>query len=369
MLILAFGYSYGIYYTYFMNEFNLSNTSFASLWSAEVIVATIFSPLAGYMLQRFSVQKITLLAAFLSAIGLMASGLVTNFLQLYITYGVFMGIAVSITGNIPIININSYFKKNRGIPLGIVLSGVGIGIIIFPLISESLISLYNWRSTLIILGLSCGLLLFFSSMIIKSLSKSIVNVINTSAVQITQKIYKSPKFLSLYIVAILAFIHSTILLLYISPYSLGLGFSHLGAAFAISMVGVGSILARLVVGALSNKVNKNKILLVTFLLQSITALLFVSYVSDYLLYIYALLFGMFYGSTLITLYSGLNDIIPTRQFPYYLGLFHTAFGIGSLIGPLSSGFLLDVYGDFQIVFLQLLIVSLFGSILLYKYKF
>ena len=206
-------------------------------------------------------------------------------------------------------------------------------------------------------------------MIIKFLSKNIVVAVNTSTVKFTQKISRSPKFLSLYIIAILAFIHSTILLLYISPYSLGLGFSHLAAAFAISMVGIGSILARLIVGVLSNKVNKNKILLTTFLLQSITALLFVSYVSDYLLYIYALLFGMFYGSTLIILYSGLNDIIPTRQFPYYLGLFHTAFGIGSLIGPLSSGFLLDVYGDFQIVFLQLLIVSLVGSILLYKYKF
>lgn len=48
-----------------------------------------------------------------------------------------------------------YFTKKRAIATGIATSGSGLGVIVYPYLTESLISLYDWRNTLLIIAGLC----------------------------------------------------------------------------------------------------------------------------------------------------------------------------------------------------------------------
>jgi MFS family permease len=57
--------------------------------------------------------------------------------------------------------IAMYFDKKRGIATGITMAGSGVGAFVFAPFTEYLLSIFDWRFTMIILGcivLQCGIL-------------------------------------------------------------------------------------------------------------------------------------------------------------------------------------------------------------------
>lgn len=66
-----------------------------------------------------------------------------------------LGIGICLFFISSIVAVGLYFTKKRAIATGIATSGSGLGVIIYPYLTESLFTIYDWRNTLLIIAGLC----------------------------------------------------------------------------------------------------------------------------------------------------------------------------------------------------------------------
>ena len=98
-------------------------------------------------------------------------------LQLYIFYGVLLGIGLSSIDVIALTTIARWFSLRRGAMTGLVKVGTGAGQFTIPLIASFLIGLVGWRHTYLIIGVAASPILFGVAQILNtSLSASTITI-------------------------------------------------------------------------------------------------------------------------------------------------------------------------------------------------
>ena len=87
--------------------------------------------------------------------------------QIYLFYGVIVGIGMS-GFLVPLLStIARWFTKRRNVMSGMVFAGLGIGSLIAPPVANGLIFAYNWRTAYLVLGAVALLVGAFSAQFFK----------------------------------------------------------------------------------------------------------------------------------------------------------------------------------------------------------
>lgn len=143
--------------------------SLSIYFSISSIATLFFMPIAGKLIQKYSIPKLILVAVALQASSFIALGFMNNVWMWYIL-SIPMGVGGAIIVNLvgPIL-INRWFKKNTGTALGILMACAGIfGAVIQPTVSMSIAN-YGWRQVYIILGLIVGItIIIFTLLFIRN---------------------------------------------------------------------------------------------------------------------------------------------------------------------------------------------------------
>ena len=108
----------------------------------------------GWLADRYGPSKVMVLSGLLVASGLLLSSQVSSLWQYYLSYGIVVGIGIS--GVWPILTGTTarWFDRRRGLALGIITSGIGLGNLILLPITERLVSSVGWSQAYIIIGVS-----------------------------------------------------------------------------------------------------------------------------------------------------------------------------------------------------------------------
>ena len=118
----------------------------------------LLSPLLGNLMDRFSLRWLMGFGAALIVAGFLALSFVTSFDQVFVVYGVFMAIANILVGPMAAsVLLPRWFVKRRGTALGIAISGVAMGTVVFPPLIQALFDHSDWRTALRLLALITGL--------------------------------------------------------------------------------------------------------------------------------------------------------------------------------------------------------------------
>lgn len=92
-----------------------------------IVLQTFFSPVQGYLIDRFSPKLLIALGAALSGLGWVLAAYATSLLTLYLTYGLFCGIGTGIV-YVGIVGLMvRWFPDRRGFAAGLVAAGYGMG--------------------------------------------------------------------------------------------------------------------------------------------------------------------------------------------------------------------------------------------------
>lgn len=133
-------------------DLGISLTSISLYLSVSSIVTMIFLPIAGKLMGKMNFKLLLIVAVIFNAGGFAAMGLMNNVWGWYILavpIGVGSVIVAQLAG--PVI-INNWFKKSKGLALGITMAAVGaFGAVIQPWIG-GLIAEEGWRQAYIITG-------------------------------------------------------------------------------------------------------------------------------------------------------------------------------------------------------------------------
>lgn len=237
-------------------------------FSVSSIATLCFMPIAGKLVQKYSIKLLIIIAAVLQTGGFMLLGLMNSVWGWYIL-SIPMGIGGAVLVNLagPIL-INRWFKNNTGTALGILMASVGIfGAVIQPLVLK-MIAAVGWRGTYVLMGgVVCAIILVFSALFIKnSPSEKGVEPLQTqrkksgqeASVKAVESVHlktaiKSPAFyfLLVFMIAITAFGAFS---QHMASYGQSIGYTsaQMGKLLSISMIG--STVGALFIGFISDKI-------------------------------------------------------------------------------------------------------------------
>lgn len=155
ILVVMFGtfYSFGIFFNPLLAEFGWTRAITSGAFSLCLLLFGFLSIITGRLSDRFGPKIVVTACGFILGLGHLLMSQIGAIWQLYLFYGVMMGIGMS-GGFVPLVStVARWFAKRRGIMTGIVVAGIGVGIMTIPPITSWLIASYGWRTSYIIVGI------------------------------------------------------------------------------------------------------------------------------------------------------------------------------------------------------------------------
>ena len=161
----SFGFSFfsimaaasGIFIEPLTKEFGWNRTLTSSGMSIAAIVSAILSPFAGMLIDRMGARRLALPGLVLTIVSMCSFALLTGspwqWTALWLVYGV---ISASVKSTVWTTAVAGVFDKERGLALGITLSGTALAQTITPPLANWLIADYGWRMAYVVLALVWG---------------------------------------------------------------------------------------------------------------------------------------------------------------------------------------------------------------------
>jgi len=391
-LALAYGvwYSFSVFFVALLKEFGWSRSMAAGAFSLFVILHSLIGPFVGIMVDRLGPRRVILLGSFFLGVGLALCSLVKTWWQFYIFFGVITAVGVGSIGWVPNTTIiQHWFKEKRGLPIGIISSGIGIGILVCIPSIQHLITQVGWRMTYRIMAIFIPLIVISMAIAIlkrppqttqvrdikEGVSPGIVKdplVVNEEwaarSWTIREAIATKPFWfltLSFFLGNLIAqstFAHQVV-------FFVDHGLEAILASYIVGIVGIVSIGSKILWGVLSDKIGREitYTIGITFtILSMITLILFSFFPSPILTYFFSLFFGMGYSVTAALPPLITTDFFEGRAYGGIFGSLMTFVGVGGAFGAWFAGFLYDFVGSYVPVFVILILCALFSCLSIWK---
>ena len=165
VLFLTYGvqYSFGVFVPPMLDDLGWQRASLGGAFSLYSMVDMGFSLVSGRLTDTLGPRRVIGLGGVMLGLGIMATSQVSAQWQMYLSYGIIAALGMS-TAYIPCnMTVVRWFQRQRGLALGIASCGASCGILVVPTLSSYLITLTDWRTSLLILGASMFLLIILAA--------------------------------------------------------------------------------------------------------------------------------------------------------------------------------------------------------------
>jgi MFS family permease len=364
-----------------IGEFGWERGVTAGAFSFGFLVSGALSPLIGRMMDRHGPRAVMELGVILMGGGLLLAPLTTQPWHLYLTIGVLVGggsVCLGYSGQS--LFLPNWFVRKRGLAIGIAFAGVGIGSVILLPWVQSMIEQTGWRTACTAMGVLVLVVLAPVNLLLwkrpeelglepdgdassSASVRPVSNVVDPVWAGIDWTLARALRTARFWWLALGYFcglyawyavqVHQT-------KYLLDIGFNPGVAAWALGIVSLLGIPGQILLGHLSDRVGREWIWTASCLGFAIcfAALIALAWAPTLaLLYIMVTAQGALgYGVTSI-MGAVVLEIFEGKQYGSIFGTLMLAALAGGAAGPLVTGFLHDIYGNYTLAFMIGIAVS------------
>ena len=368
--------SYGIFLKPITSEFGWTRAMTSGARSIAHFLFGFMGIITGRLTDRFGPQAVVIGCGLFLGIGYILMSQVNSVWQLYLFYGLFIGIGTSGTDAPVLSTVARWFVKRRGTVTGFVKAGAGIGILTIPFLSQWLISNYGWRDAYVIIAIFCAIGVVSAAMFLKRDPAQIGQLpdgatkVDTVASNISvhhfslREVLSTQQFWLLSLVWISFSFCMQIVLVHTAAHATDIGISTTIAATVLSAVGGFSIIGRLSMGAVSDALGKKSTFIIAFSSMASSMVLIQFANEAWIFYLFALLYGVAHGA-IFTLISPMTaELFGLGSLGAILGTILFIGTIGGSVSPFLAGYIFDITGSYQLAFLFCLVLSVVAIVLL-----
>lgn len=352
------------YYDFMVQQFGWTRAQVTSGNAlSKLVVGPVFGFIAGWIIDRFGPRRVMMAGVLMAGGALVGLGWVSTLGMFYFFY-FFNALGYVCGGPLPNqVLLSRWFEKSRGKAMGFAYLGIGIGGATVPWISHALIQHFGWQSALRWLG---GLIVLISlplAFLVKETPPGFSVDRKMGGSKDVMAAFKTlPFFLltfgSMCSIAAVSGTQQNLKLFL----SLDRHFSQGDAARVLSLVLSFSIVGRLLMGWLADRVSKKYVMLLTYLLVAAgIPFLFLTH-SRGVLYAAAAVFGVGLGGDYMIIPLMTAEIFGMQVLGRLLGVILTAGGIAEAVSPWLTGRLRDATGSYSESCLVLVGIALLGAV-------
>jgi len=376
VLFFTYGvqYSFGVFVPPMVDELGWDRASLGGAFSLYSIIYTMFTVVSGKLTDSHGPRRIIAVGGVLLATGLIATSQLSSQWQLFFWYGIVAALGMS-TAYIPCnMTVVKWFRRKRGLALGIAASGASIGILLIPILSTFLIERFNWRFGLLVLGCSMFVVLLIAARFMigspetLSLADGQIEANENGVGGVAQswsvaEARKSASFWFLLLGFALTMTTVGVPFVHVVSYGRDIGLSDGDGALAVSVIGLLSLIGGLTLGAMSDRYGRKSAFVIAYVLQVVAFVLFLKADNAGSVYLAAAFFGCYYGG-FASLYPALvGDLFGPDHAGAIGGLIVAGGGILGGWGPALAGYLRDVNGNYNDAFVLCLISAVCSVVL------
>ena len=356
-VIFGVSYSFAAFFESFAKEFAAQRADVSWIFGLCGLVYFVLGAGSGMLADRWGPRMVCMTGMVFIAMGLFLTSLAQSLATVYLSYGLLVGLGIAFVYTPSIACVQPWFNKRRGLASGIASAGVGAGTLILPVVVSYLLIEVNWRDALqlmsagvLLIGLTAGFLLKRAPNLSGNTSGPLPGLTLSATL-------KTPSFKWLYMGTLLGAPVMFVPFAHISAAARDAGVPDAQAVGLVGLIGIGSLVGRFAIGWLADRMGRIKTLMLMQGLMGLSYLVWAGAQDPWMFAVFALWFGLSYGSIVSLLPAICMDLFGGRAVSAIIGTLYTGAALGNLLGPVLAGQVFDMTQSYALVIWITLCIS------------
>jgi len=372
--------SYGVFFSSLSYEFGWSRVAISSASSIALFLMGLFGIFVGRLNDKIGPRNVMAVTGFLFGLGHLLMSRLSATWQLYLFYGIIIGVGLSSVDVIALSTTARWFVKKRGIMTGIVKIGTGAGQFIIPFVASMLITSYGWRTSYIIIGAGVLLSLVAIAQLLRRDPSQIsplpdcdketsgsTSGLDSEGLSLSETV-RTRQFWTICAVNLAIIFCFMSIMMHIVPHAQDIKISAIRAATVLAAIGGVSMVGRFITGITIDRIGSKKAMILCSILLIVGLLWLQMAKVLWMLYVFAVIYGIAYGGHFTTISTIVAEFFGLNAHGVLFGIIVFSGTVGGAIGPILTAYIFDVTAGYSLAFWLCTLMSTLGLLLLLSLK-
>lgn len=377
---IGFSYAFPKAITVFFKEIQqIFNTTYSEIaWISSIMLAVMYAggPISSILVNKYGSRPVVMVGGVLCCLGMVSASFSTSVLELYLTIGFIGGLGLAFNLQPALTIIGKYFCKKRPMANGLAMAGSPVFLSTLAPFNQFLYNTYGWKGSFLILGaillnacVAGSLMRPIGPKQTKSKNKISARVLQPGVKKSRKKkstweiinkyldfsLFKHRGFLIYLSGNVIMFLGFFAPIIFLAPYAKDKGIDEYSAALLLSIMAFVDMFARPAGGFIANSSLVRPRIQYFFsfaIMFTGVCHLLCPLAEDYTsLVLYAVFFGLGFGSVSSVLFETLMDLVGAQRFSSAVGLVTVVECCPVLLGPPLAGKLVDETGEYKYMYM------------------
>ncbi|SDI47290.1 MFS transporter [Variovorax sp. OV700] len=372
--LVGFGsaYTIGAFLESLQKDFGASRGSASLVFSIAGFLYFGLGVVSGPLADRWGSRRLAVAGMLMLGLGLVAAGRAQSLTQIYLAYGIGVGLGVG-ASYVPVLGaVQRWFLKRRGFASGLAVSGIGVGTLLMPPLASFLVETFGWRDAYLALGALVVVVGVGMALLIENdprdrglgpdgdppqpQASSAVPAGST-----LREAVRSRRFAGLYAACLISSFGLFVPFVHLVPYALDHGLPTSSAVLLLGAIGIGSTAGRFFLGDLADRLSRQLALPLMSTGMALSLVVWAASSQFWGLAAFAFAYGVFYGGFVALLPALVMDYFGGRNIGAILGVLYTSVAFGTLVGPSAAGFAFDISRSYTLPILASIAANLVAA--------
>jgi MFS family permease len=310
----------------------------------------------GALSDRFGTRIVVLCGGALLGLGMVLASRAGTLLQFQLLFGAIVGVASGSFYAPLIATTTRWFTRHRSLAVALVSAGLSVGATVMAPLARWLISSYDWRTAMLVIGDLAWLVIIPAALLVRSppaASSAAARIAAASAgpdLTIGQ-VVRTPQFAAIALTHFACCAAHSGPIFHMVTHAIDRGVPAMAAATVLSAAGLASLSGKIGCGIFADRVGAKRTLVAGLALQAaaISLYLFTGGLASF--YALALMFGFAYGGVMPLYAIVVREYFGERVMGSAFGAVSLAATLGMALGPWLGGWLYDSLGSYAWMFI------------------
>jgi len=309
----------------------------------------------GALSDRYGTRAVVLCGGALLGLGMVLASRATTLLQFQLLFGAIVGLASGSFYAPLTATTTKWFTRNRSLAVALVSAGLSVGSTVMAPLSRWLISSYDWRTAMLVIGDLVWLVIIPAAFLVRNPPTPAAGTLPAASGRgpdlTIGQVIRTPQFAAIALTHFACCAAHSGPIFHMVTHAIDRGVPTMAAATVLSVAGLASLSGKIGCGIFADRVGAKRTLVAGLALQAVAISLYLLSGSLGSFYALALMFGFAYGGVMPLYAILVREYFGERVMGSAFGAVSLAATLGMALGPWLGGWLFDAVGSYAWMFI------------------